>query len=299
MVGVMGKTGGGVGTNGYGVVGVSVEKKPAPTVPPARLGGLRDQAAALATTGQEVEAYQCDSCGSIFESPGEAVFECSRCSGTQVEENRCASCGLLMARLAESSCPDCESGDITPMTAWEQGGELYESEAAVEVRRAEAAANALTKEALQAESDLFAETERLGRVARNKALLPRAQALRARLDPASAPRLCRWLDQITEDLCRQEDGTPSTAPLEFNELALLTVPGCEDDLAFLDDYDQPYEDQAPIQAALKGRMRARIRHPGLLERTKGSMFSHGCALGVEAEDAVDAILDVLDWDGLN
>jgi hypothetical protein len=57
-------------------------------------------------------AAKCGECEELYEAgadEGEAVYECSRCGQTQVEERRCEQCNIFMAKVADESCPHCES----------------------------------------------------------------------------------------------------------------------------------------------------------------------------------------------
>lgn len=53
--------------------------------------------------------YECGECDEVFEDleAGEAVYECSRCSQTQVGERRCETDHIFMAKISDISCPYC------------------------------------------------------------------------------------------------------------------------------------------------------------------------------------------------
>lgn len=56
----------------------------------------------------QVEAAKCPHCEEIIDEPGDAVYGCSRCGGTQIGERRCNDCNIFMAKSADLSCPVCE-----------------------------------------------------------------------------------------------------------------------------------------------------------------------------------------------
>ncbi len=59
-----------------------------------------------------VSAFKCSECDAIVhEWDGEPVYECSRCNQTQVGERQCPEDHIFMAKVANASCPECETGE--------------------------------------------------------------------------------------------------------------------------------------------------------------------------------------------
>jgi predicted RNA-binding Zn-ribbon protein involved in translation (DUF1610 family) len=68
----------------------------------------------------QVEGFQCTECGAVMEEENrEPLYECSEC-GTVFNRNnsadgashRCPDCNKFAAKLSDSSCPECEEGEL-------------------------------------------------------------------------------------------------------------------------------------------------------------------------------------------
>jgi hypothetical protein len=82
------------------------------------------------TEAAYVKAYVCDGCGDLFLDPEEGgVYECSRCSGVQVDNNRCEQCNIFMSKIGEQCCPQCQCVDLSEKDAFQSSpdGKLWES----------------------------------------------------------------------------------------------------------------------------------------------------------------------------
>lgn len=193
-----------------------------------------------------------------------------------------------MAKISEESCPDCEEDtEMTPVTAWEQDGELYESpEAAAEW---EAGAGAREAEAAVAKARAEERGERVDRAVRERIrlALPRMRAVRERISPETAPRLSASLDSSLEGMEHGEP--PFNITLYFPELARVVVPEQEDEIAAAGDRSRSFEDREATAAVVRERMLERVDHPEVRERMD-EMFVHGTGLEFSAETATDALL---------
>jgi hypothetical protein len=76
-----------------------------------------------------VKAYVCDGCGDLFLDPEEGgVYECSRCSGVQVDNNRCEQCNIFMSKIGDECCPQCQCVDLSEKDAFQSpDGKLWET----------------------------------------------------------------------------------------------------------------------------------------------------------------------------
>lgn len=143
-------------------------------------------------------AYRCPECDVAFTEPGERVYECSRCGGTQVEERRCEQCHIFMAKVADESCPECEApaGDLELITIWEsEDGMVHESE----------------QDALAWEADAPAREQRAVERAVRDAADREARLEEARLRGLEwAPRIARVHDRLLEMVGGYGPGTVAT-----------------------------------------------------------------------------------------
>lgn len=198
------------------------------------------------------------------------------------------SCNVFMAKVADSSCPNCESGeDIEAVVAYELDGELFET--------AEAAAEwvadtpAREQRAAEAHADLEARIAVADRErqARADALIPRLEGLQARLDPKVTPRLYESIGSNLERLT-ETNPFPNDLPVAFPELARLLLGDVEDDLAVLADYRVPWDDRQAIEDPLRDRIAELVVTAELSDRVD-SFFGYGATLIVKPEIVCDEL----------
>lgn len=221
------------------------------------------------------------------------VYQCGQCGTTQVEENRCDQCGRIMAKLADESCPDCQDESaLTPVTAWEAGGELYESAEAAAAWEVSAPEREAAEQRSRRSLDEAIAASDARRRQRVRTMLPRMRALRERLDPVAAPRLCQELDASIGNMERGED--PYNLMLYFSEAARTLVPDEEDAIAASGDRGRDMEEREAIAARLRERMLERVRSPEARERIADEWFVHGSGVELTAEVATDALLETME-----
>ncbi len=108
-----------------------------------------------------IEAYRCPSCDETYDQPGDAVYECSRCGSTQVDERRCSDCNIFMAKVADQSCPSCEEPieeEPEMLTLWvANDGTSHESD--VEAAAWEAGADDRAAAKVKADAETAAQME--------------------------------------------------------------------------------------------------------------------------------------------
>ena len=72
-----------------------------------------------------INAYLCQSCQNITETPEDNLYECGNCGhrfkrnhAAAGESNRCPECNRLAAKVADYSCPDCDDGELEEILAF-------------------------------------------------------------------------------------------------------------------------------------------------------------------------------------
>ncbi len=235
-----------------------------------------------------LDAYQCGACDEVFEEPGGPVYECSRCSATQVEERRCLNCNIFMAKLADQSCPSCEDGEaIERVAAWEaEDGSLHLSEAEADEWDAGAPERAARAVKHKAEMDAYLDARFAERVRSNERLLPGLRALAARLGD-DAPSMLGGVTYSITSIEREPDYPPCSIQVGLAELARVLLDDAEEAIAVGTDHARPYEEREAAAAALRERLIPLITNAELLVRVDDSFFGFGCHLVVDADVLID------------
>ncbi len=239
-----------------------------------------------------IDAYRCGACEELFEDPGGPLYECSRCSGREVEERRCPACNIFMAKVADESCPSCEDGDdITPVAAWEaEDGSLHLSEAEAAAWDAGAGERAEAKERHRASMDAYFERLHAENRAKSARLLP---ALRRLADvfapePSMLGPVAHTIEALESD---PESCTTYLVPVSVAGLARILLPGdeTEADIAVGKDYSIPWERHQEATARLKARLDPLVTDPELRRRViDDSFMTLGSAAGIAVEDLLVA-----------
>lgn len=225
-------------------------------------------------------AFVCEECQGSFAEPGEALFECSRCGQTLVDERRCPDCNIFMAKVADESCPDCEApleGDLEQVRVFETGdGMVHESMAAAEAWIADAPSRA--ERALEVKADLERRMDESREAARlrGEEWAPRVAAVYDALfpiwvewrdslgltDPAMYLRqTLETLGWIRENLERGDSGGFSL-PVSMSWFGLLVVRGHSvwdeqvADVVYGCDYDHPWEIRSEARVRVLARTAA-------------------------------------------
>lgn len=248
---------------------------------------------------EPVEAFQCGDCEAIFEEPGEAVYECSRCNSTQVGERRCTQCNIFMAKIGDESCPDCESGeDINPVTVFPAADGTFHFTADEAVTWDDTAEERAAEEAERVERHRamldahISEREEENR-ARSAMLLPALHAVADGLDPVLCPDLLDGVRLNIESMERHpEDGGRYGIGVSLGELALaLLGPDVAADAAFIDDNDNGWDERGVVCARLRGQIIPFLTDEELVERVNDPWFTGGSVLVVDPENVV-GLLDL-------
>lgn len=129
-------------------------------------------------------------CEEISQDAGEAIYECSRCGGTQVEERRCGSCHVFMSKVSDESCETCEEpGPLTQISAFEADGQIFATREEAEDWVADAPNREAQKAKAKADLDDYMERRNAEAAARAEALRPRVEAALEIVTPETAPRM--------------------------------------------------------------------------------------------------------------
>jgi hypothetical protein len=237
------------------------------------------------------DAYRCGACEARFTSPAGALYECSRCGGTQVEENRCEDCHTFMAKQADETCPECEDGDIAQAEAWEVDGALFGSaeEASEWVDGAEDRAEADAAALIDREV-MVSKFDR-ARAERAAVLRPRMIELR-RLIGDRAPKLAGTLDSMEEVYEVEPDAPPFELPVSFTELAQMLDVGSPAELAALRDRSIDEDLRLASAEAMRSQMNAKLP-PGRMSDQVDEWFSAGASVILRPEDCLDALIPAL------
>lgn len=194
--------------------------------------------------------------------------------------------------------------DLTPVVAWRASCDdsLHASAAEAAEWDADAGPRAERDAEDAARSRALLDAHLAEARARNEAqaarLLPRVEALHARLDPDRCPRLYSTIDWALDDGRRTPaDGMSHTVSVWLVELAWLVAPDEADRIeaawAVGDDYDRPYEERAAAAAELVALVRPRLADGVLAERVDSeerfSGYGFGVGLGVSIEEFLDAL----------
>ena len=72
-----------------------------------------------------MDAYLCQSCHTITETPDDILYECGSCghrfkrsNAADGDSNRCPECNRFAAKVADHSCPDCDDGELEEIVAY-------------------------------------------------------------------------------------------------------------------------------------------------------------------------------------
>ena len=189
-----GRTGGGPGTNQYGIKGTAAVRPDAARVDRFGPGTATADAGSdeIPTSGWGAQLRHCDGsvcphCKHAFELPGPRAYECEPCGVKFASEDgpNCPQCNKFASKTSNDSCPNCERGvnlaALGQQTWFEHPAAEGETFASVDAalaweaeRPEREAAAARRKAALDAASDAFEEPY----LKASLALYERATALR-------------------------------------------------------------------------------------------------------------------------
>lgn len=237
-----------------------------------------------------LEAFLCESCEEISSDVGEAVYECSRCGNSQVDDRRCSACHVFMAKVSDESCEVCEApGPLTSTSAFEVDGRLFPTSQEAEEWVADAPNRAERQAKSEAELNELLSERAVEVAARAEALRPRIEAVLALISPQTAPEMH---SAITASIESFESPFVSffLVPVRMREVLDVRFPGeFADDYEIAADYDRDWDERVAAAARIRDGVLAQVQvSETFVDRLHS--WSPGSAPRVEIEDALDLLL---------